>query len=288
MISDITYLILDYNPEGESVAENVLGSTLASFYSRKSKSLSSTVYFLDQGTNSSHLKYILSQKAQYEFSLISMEKNIGIGNAINLIASISKSPVIGLITSDVVLTTGMDEDLYSKLLNNPEISQVLPLSDKSDLLYQTKAVPEEYGADFVKLPKKEGYIRCIGAEFNVMFWRRSIFDKIGFFDGRWMAGYENIDYSLRCFLAWGCTAISMNSYVWHYHKMTHKNKANLLSYKDCTQMDWQVYARKLWDTKWPDLSSYIDIYKPLDPTTVDDFTSLYSRFKHNIYRSYDN
>lgn len=287
MIPDITYLILNYNPAGEAIAEKVLGDTIDAFYQRKSKSLTSTVYFLDQGTTPGHLNYILSKKNQYGFSLISLRRNIGIGNAINFIASVSKSFVIGLITSDVIPTTGMDEDLYSKLLNYPEISQVLPLSDKSDLLYQTEEIQDGYGADAVGSIKKDEYIRCIGAEFNVMFWRRSIFDRIGFFDGRWRAGYENIDYSLRCFLDGGCTAISKNSYVWHYHKMTHKNKSNVLSYQDCTSLDWRTYAKQLWTNKWPDLTSYIDIYKPLGGKTITHYPLLYARFHHNIKRDYD-
>lgn len=39
MIPDITYLILNYNPFGDGIAQDVLGATIDSFYARKSKKI---------------------------------------------------------------------------------------------------------------------------------------------------------------------------------------------------------------------------------------------------------
>ena len=287
MIPDITYLILNYNPYGEKQAEEVLLQTVDSFYSRKSKNLTSKVYLLDQGSVVSHKNFLIGLQSKYKFSLLLSHKNMGLAGAINFIVSSSKSPVIGLITSDVIITTGMDEDLYNKV-QIPEVYQVVPLTDKSDLIYQTVSPPEEYGSDDIVLPDKEEdeYIRCIGVEFNVMFWRKAIFDKIGFYDERWMAGYENIDFSLRCFLDGGCTAISNNSFIWHFHKMTYKNKSREDSYRGLTGDEGRSYAKKLWNTKWPDLTHFIDIYKPLDDKNIWDFPTLYEKFNRNTYLPY--
>jgi len=286
MIPDITYLILNYNPYGDSQAEGILKQTIDSFYARKSKSLSADVYLLDQGTTDTHRSFIIEQQ-KYKLNLILFRKNIGIAGAINFIVSSSKSPVIGLITSDIIFTTGIDEDLYNKV-QIPEVYQAVPLTDKSDLIYQTMLPEEEYGSDNVKTPGKPGeYIRCIGSELNVMFWRKSIFDRVGFYDERWKAGYENIDFSMRCFLDGGCTAVSKNSFVWHFHKMTHKNKANERSYEGYTEVkDWQAYARRLWDDKWPMLNKFIDIYKLLEEKDIGDFPDLYETFHENIFLPY--
>lgn len=117
-----------------------------------------------------------------------------------------------------------------------------------------------------------------------MFWRRSVFDKIGYFDERWKACYENNDFSLRCFLDGGCTAISRDSFVWHHHKMTEKSKARDQVY---INEDWQQRITAAWNHKWPEVNRFIDIYKPLCNKTISDYLLLYDNFKNNIYLDYE-
>ncbi|MFC1567281.1 glycosyltransferase family 2 protein [Thermodesulfobacteriota bacterium] len=299
MISDIAYLILNYNPDGEKGAQEILGKTIDSFYSRKSESITCDVFVLDQGTAARHREWLVEKQLQYGFSAILLNRNIGISGAINLFVRTSKSPVVGLITSDVIITSGMDEDLYTKV-QIPEVYQAMPFTDKSDLDYQTWQPKEAFGSDHVDLTALKnkgesliarfsnratgGYLRCIGAELNVVFWRKSIFDKIGYFDERWKACYENNDFSLRCFLDGGCTVISRDSFVWHYHQITEKNKARDKIYDFD---NWSEISKNEWDKKWSDLNKYLDIYKPLKKKTISDYPKLYNKFKHNIYLPYE-
>lgn len=299
MIPDITYLILNYNPAGEIVAQDVLKATIDSFYERKSRNLSCEVFLLDQGTTELHRQWLVDQQRKYNFSSILMNENIGISGAINKIVRLSRSPVVALLTSDVIVTKGMDEDLFEKI-QIPEVYQAVPFADKSDLDYQTWQPEEEFGADTIRLSalqnkgktilgrvlgkESKRYLRCIASELNVMFWRREVFDTVGYFDERWMACYENIDFALRCFLAGGCTAISRDSFVWHYHKMTHKNKARDQIYQF---EDWPQRLRDAWDKKWPHVRKYIDIYKPLGNKTVEDFSQLIETFQKNIFLPYE-
>lgn len=299
MIPDIAYLILNYNPEGEKFAQDILNSTLDSFYSRKSKNLTCDVFLLDQGTTASHRKWIGEKQNQYGFSTILLNRNIGISGAINFFVRTCKSPVVSLITMDVIITSGMDEDLYTKV-QIPEIYQVTPFTDKSDVDYQIWQPKEAFGTDNVdlsdlekrvnsfwgRLSNKEmkNYFRCVGVEFTVIFWRKSVFDKVGYFDERWKACYENNDFSMRCFLDGGCTAISRDSFVWHYHRVTEKNKSRERIY----DIDnWQQIIKTEWDNKWPELNSFFNIYKPLKNKTVNDYKELYNKFQHNIYLPYD-
>lgn len=290
MIPDITYLILNYNPSGDAVAQDVLGATIDSFYERKSRNLDCEVFLLDQGTNAAHRQWLVEQQNKHNFSTMLLNGNIGISGAINRVVRLSRSPVVALITSDVIVTTGMDEDLFEKV-QIPEVYQATPFTDKSDVDYQVWQPKEEFGADNLDLwpLKKKGasflknlftdeyasYLRCIGCELNVMFWQRSVFDKIGYFDERWKACYENNDFSLRCFLDGGCTAISRDSFVWHHHKMTEKSKARDLVY---IHEDWQQRITAAWNHKWPDLNRYIDIYKPIRNKTINDYHKLYEKF----------
>ncbi len=301
MIPDISYLILDYNPEGEQYAQDVLNHAIDTFYGRKSKNLTCDVFLLDQGSTINHKKWILERQNRYGFSTILLNRNIGISRAINFFVRTCKSPVVGLITSDVIITSGMDEDLFNKV-QIQEVYQASPFTDKSDVDYQTWQPQEDFGADNIdlsslreskqsflgKIFNKEtsDYLRCLGIEFNVMFWRRSIFDKVGYFDERWKACFENNDFSLRCFLAGGCTALSYDSFVWHYHKVTEKNESRERCYEGYID-DWHNKIKKIWDDKWPRLNSYVDIYKPLKNKNISDFPALYEQFKHNIYLPYE-
>jgi GT2 family glycosyltransferase len=301
MIPDITYLILNYNPGGERNAQNVLSQTIDTFYERKSPHLTCDVYLLDQGSTNSHRQWLIEKQSHYNFSTILLNRNIGISRAVNFIVRTCKAPVVGLITSDVVITSGMDEDLYNKV-HISDVYQATPFTDKSDVDYQIWRPAEPYGADHVNLTKlrkeeasllrrliqKEykGYRRYIGVEFNVIFWRRAIFDKVGYFDERWKAAYENNDFSLRCFLAGGCTALSLDSFVWHYHKVTEKNQSREKSYEHYVE-NWRSAMKEIWDTKWNNLSSYINIYKPLEDKSIADYPKLYEKFEHNIFLPYE-
>lgn len=83
--------------------------------------------------------------------------NIGISGAINRVARLSRSPVVALTTSDVIVTTGMDEDLFEKV-QIPEVYQATPFTDKSDVDYQVWQPKEEFGSDNLELNqlKKRG------------------------------------------------------------------------------------------------------------------------------------
>ncbi len=301
MIPDIAYLILNYNPAGEETAQEILDQTIQAFYNRKSKKLTCDVFLLDQGSVQTHRTWLVEKQQRYGFSTILLNRNIGISRAINFFVRTCKSPVIGLITSDVIITSGMDEDLYNKVQID-EIYQAAPFTDKSDVDYQRWQPGEAFGSDNLDLRdlKKKGssflgrffnngpsgYLRCLGLELNVMFWRRSVFDKVGYFDERWKACYENNDFSLRCFLAGGCSALSYNSFVWHFHKTTEKNSSREQCYDGYID-DWHGTIKKLWDDKWPRLNSYIDIYKVLKDKRISDFTDLYEQFQHNTYLPYE-
>ncbi len=304
MIPDISYLILNYNPDGEPAAADCLAATIDAFYTRKSRKLSCEITLLDQGSVPGHRRWLQEQQEKYKFSLVLLNRNLGISGAVNWLVRTAKSPVIGLITSDVIITSGMDEDLFSKA-QIEEVFQVTPFADKSDgdMDYQIWQPAEPFGSDapdLSRLRKEKAslwgsllgrpakpYVRVLASELNVMFWRREIFDRIGYFDERWKACYENNDFSLRCFLAGGCTAVSMDSFVWHYHKMTEKSRAREKCYDGYIDSDWPREIRRMWDEKWPGLDSLIKIYEPLKDKTIRDYPKLLKKFAHNIHLPYE-
>ena len=125
MIPDIVYLILNYNPDGEERAYGVLEQTIQAFYERKSVHLKGDVYLLDQGSPDQHRRRLLDLQTRHGFSALLLNRNLGISRAVNFVVRTSKAPVFALITSDVVVTSGMDEDLYEKV-QIPEVYQATP------------------------------------------------------------------------------------------------------------------------------------------------------------------
>ena len=74
MITDIAYLILNYNPAGEQSATEILSNVLDTFYERKSRNLSCDVILLDQGSPENHQKWLIDKQRQYGFSAILLKR----------------------------------------------------------------------------------------------------------------------------------------------------------------------------------------------------------------------
>jgi hypothetical protein len=49
---------------------------------------------------------------------------------------------------------------------------------------------------------------------------------------------------------------------------------------------WPEEMRARWDKKWPQIDSYIDIYRPLKNKTIKHFRKLKERFGHNVYQPF--
>ena len=88
-------------------------------------------------------------------------------------------------------------------------------------------------------------------------------------------------------MAGGCTAVSLDSFVWHYHKVTEKSRAREKTYAGYIDDCWPQEIRRLWDEKWPDLDSYIKIYDPLKNKTITDYPKLLKQFAHNIHLPFE-
>jgi hypothetical protein len=78
----------------------------------------------------------------------------------------------------------------------------------------------------------------------------------------------------------------MDSFVWHYHKVTEKNQSKDRSHAGYLD-NWPKETRKIWDCKWPQMDSHINIYKPLKNKSIADYPKFYETFKHNISLPYE-
>jgi GT2 family glycosyltransferase len=127
---------------------------------------------------------------------------------------------------------------------------------------------------------------CTELTFN--FFRRSAFEKIGYFDERWKAGYENGDWGTRAFLAGLVTGISLDSFIWHYLSMAHKSLGTLKTYEGYIEMGTEhthIPLKKMWEAKWPRYTDFFPIWNCvlLNGLTVERCPEMVEAFKHNIY-----
>jgi GT2 family glycosyltransferase len=273
---DVTYGILHYNPSRDEVATKAYIAAVESLANNRSVNLSNEVYLIDQG---SQPELTESLARQNEFRAITLPKNVGISRGINLLANIARGKFVSLVTSDVIFSKGIDDTLVAALRVDPSIYQICPVSDNSALAHQRAQSATEDG----KL------IDHLVQELTIQFWPRKAFEDIGYFDERWMACYENLDFALRLFIAGGRIIVHQGAFCHHEHNTTTKNRAINQTYTGYISMpnglDHHV-LRTMWENKWPNLKSHLDIYGafPTDPHQLRSV--LLHRYSKNTYLPY--
>lgn len=286
----IDLFILDYNPLDFEEANKALRETVLAFQERHSKNIEYNVTIIDQCSTDKHSDFIEELRRSLSCSRIRLNKSLGISRAMNMIANISRTKYFALLTSDVIMTTGCDDDMVAKLDQSDDLVSICPMANYSWSPHlQRKAIGSSFGEDDVTfIDQGGGLIRTMCTELTFNFFRRSAFDKIGYFDERWKAGYENGDWGTRAFLAGLTTGISLDSFIWHYLSMAHKSLGTLKTYDGYINMGTEhthVPLRKMWDEKWPHYTDHFPIWDCviLNGLTVERCPEMLRAFKHNIY-----
>jgi len=240
---DISYGVLDYNPSSDPAAFKLLAECLQSLAENRDPHFQSEVFVIEQGNqNPEYCNSVAALCRKYQFEFVSLQQNVGISRGINYIYQLARSNIISLVTSDIVFYSGTDRALVKEMDDHPNLYQVTPSVNISSLPYQMSD-----GVTGAELKQ------CIANELTVQFWRTEAFEKIGFWDERWKACYENNDWTLRLFLAGYDTAISFNSFCHHHHSTTSKNGSINQSYDGYLEMDGGLdhkVLRRMWNEKW--------------------------------------
>ena len=233
---DVTYGILNYNPLNDTKANEYLENCLQTLADNRNTSISSEVYIIDQNSHPNALRNIHGN----QFNFIQLGKNLGISGGINALSRMARGKYISLVTSDTTFTQELDTVLLEELETYQDIYQITPAVDKGSIDYQIKGFTDS------KEP-----IRCIAQELTIQFWRREIFDLIGYWDERWLACYECLDYPLRMFLTGRCSAAVTHKIACHHeHNTTTHNGAMAHAFGGTFE---HGPLRNLWDHKWPGL-----------------------------------
>lgn len=260
MTPDVAYFILDYNPQADVKAALKLGAAIRSIVENRDQSLSAEFFVVSQGCqDETHRKILLKNATDHGFHLLDLRTNVGISRGINLVARLSRAKYVCMVSSDCVITQGMDAKLIAALQADPKCQLAIPLSQKSELGYQQHVPPQSFGDRNV--PVDEPDRTCITYEFSVAMWPREAFENVGYYDERWKACYENIDWGLRAWLLGYNVKIVGSAFAWHSHGGCIKSGARNHTYDGYIEMNGsfdQSRVATLWDAKWHKLP--IDLY----------------------------
>lgn len=277
---DITFGVLNFNPNNNLVAQEALSNCLYTLKDNKNPSFSSEVYVIDQGSvKNKQQEHILDETYDFGWRSIFLDKNVGISRGINLLARMARGQYICLVTSDTEFSPGLDTLLVEILEKNPHVWQICPASDNSELEHQRKGF------------QAGGLAYTLAAqELTIQMWPRKTFDTIGYFDERWKACFENSDYALRIFLAGGNIAVTHDGFCHHKHGMCIKSGARNETYKDYIYMPDgfnQEVLYHIWNKKWPSFSVGSALWHALYSEPKEEWRSiLHDTFKDNIYLPY--
>lgn len=273
---DVSYGILHYNPDGKT--EPYFAFEKAARSLAENATLSREVYIIDQGNCEREARRSHDLANELGFHFIGLKQNVGISRGINLLANMARGRYVSLVTSDVQFTPGLDAKLVQTLETNEDIWQICPASDQSDIIYQKHYF------------QSSGIVRTFAQELTIQFWPREVFRKVGYFDERWKACYENLDYAVRIFMAGGYAAISHDAFCPHDFHMSMRSGARDHAYEGYAGMksgfDQEVLQR-LWEVKWPGLRHYEDLYRLIDMRDIDSRRSmLCQQYQANLYLPY--
>jgi len=276
MFHDVTYGVLHYNPSLDAGATRAYINAVDSLAQNRSSSLRSEIFLIDQNSDQ-ELTNTLAKK--YGFSSLCLNKNIGISRGINLLANMARGKYVSLVTSDVIFPQGLDERLMSVLDADPKIYQICPVSDNSSLDHQRSPCAIEDG---VLIPN-------LVQELTIQYWPRTVFDKIGYFDERWKACYENMDFALRAFLEGGSVVVDQRAFCHHEHNTTMKSGAIHHAYDGYMSMpnglDHQPLLQ-MWRDKWPNLERYMNHYDTFTKDMGQTRAAMFFAYSKNVYLPY--
>lgn len=279
---DVTYGILHYNPNANKEAEQAYIDAVASFFDNCNPSIKKEVYLIDQASQPDLTKDLANK---FDCNSILMSRNVGISRGINFIANLSRGKYVSLITSDVIFEKEVDNTLLSELETNTHIYQICPVSDNASNAFQKAACLNSNG----KIIEN-----TITQELTIQYWPKSVFDeKIGFYDERWKACFENIDFALRSYMHGGTVAVSQKAFCKHKLGMCIKSGARNQAYDGYIHMPNsfnQEVLHAMWSKKWHGLQNFLDwsaLYEPDNfKNNFELRTKLNLAFWQNLYLPY--
>lgn len=223
-VAKVTVVIPNYN--GKHFLEPCLSSL------RKQKCKNFEILIIDNASVDGSAEWI--QKNYPEVNLMVMEKNLGFAGGVNVGIKAAKSPYILLLNNDTEVTPNFVGMLLKSIESSPKIfsvsSRMIQYYDREKLddagdLYSIVGWGFQRGVGrSVKEYKhcRKVFSACAGAAI----YRKSVFEKIGYFDEMHFAYLEDIDVGYRAKLAGYENIYCPKAEVYHVGSGTSGSKYN--------------------------------------------------------------
>jgi len=264
----VTYFILNWNPFDSDIVLNQFTQTIENLYKNSDPNIDKEVYVITQDYTDKVVDDVEKIRKEYGFKTIYLDHNIGISAGINLGFNISRGDVMALLTYDVAMPVGCDSSCIKLLQSDPDIYQVMPSDDASDCPLQRQN-------------KSKKTSSVISAELTLCYYSRETVKTVGYYDERWKACYENMDYNLRTVLSGKKIIINHETCLHHIQHNTSNIFIGIAHAYD-KYIPWEDVG-KMWHEKWgTDIPSELNIEGEnlLDEHKIKE---LYSKYKNNIY-----
>lgn len=216
----ITIVIPNYN------GNKYLEACIESIYKQTYREYE--IIIVDNASTDSDYKWIKDNK---EVKFISLDKNYGFSRAVNEGIRLAKGEYVLLLNND----TELDENfLWNMLCTIKKDKNIFSVSSKM-LQYYNRELIDDAGDEYTAIgwARKRGegeekqnyscdnrvFSTCAGAAL----YRKSIFQKIGYFDERFFAYLEDVDISYRANIYGFKNVFSSQSVVYHIGSATSGN-----------------------------------------------------------------
>ncbi|MBA7641507.1 hypothetical protein ES703_49191 [subsurface metagenome] len=162
------------------------------------------VIVVDNGSTDGSVSFLIRNYP--EVKLIKFSKNKGFAAAVNQGIKESQGEFVALLNNDVEADPSWLEELSRGLKENPEVgfcaSKMLDFTNRRIIMeagdgYTRSGYAFQIGNDRPDIGQYDSPKKVFGACAGAAIYRRSMFDKIGFFDEDFFAYLEDIDLSFR-------------------------------------------------------------------------------------------
>lgn len=228
----ISIIIVNYN--GINILPNCLNALTKTCYP------DFEVIIVDNGSNDASIEFLenFKEQSRIRMTIIKNELNLGFAEANNIGVACSSCKYVAFLNNDTLVDENWLGILVNALEGNPTIGAVQSLLlRKSGEVDSIGAAMDIFGtASDLSVPIKEasrlhGISEIFSACAAAMLIRRELFNRVGGFDPKFFAYYEDADLSWRIRLFGYKVFIDFDSIVYHLRGTTsNKFKGNLFDY----------------------------------------------------------
>lgn len=195
------------------------------------------IVIVNDGSTDPHVSKYLTGLEEDHIHVLTNKRNMGFVESANLGFAFSKDDVV-LLNSDTVLTPGWLEKMYRCAYSSDAIGTVTPLSNNGTICSipkfpESNRIPEGFTADsfadLVESVSEEDYPPIPTAVGFCVYVKRSLLEKVGYFDSSFSPGYgEENDLCMRALEAGFLSVLDDATFVYHRGEASFTTRADSL------------------------------------------------------------